>query len=275
MPHPVQTWTKDGSDHYLSQQARHARMNEPLTRRLLDAARIGDTDRVLDIGCGCGDTTRGAARRARNGHVLGIDVSPELLAEARRLSAAQTESGTMELRHADAQTHPLVGFDAAISSFGLMFFTDPHAAFVNIRAGLRPGGRLAFLCWQTADSNEFFTVPFQAMTAVTGPPDRAAAGRQAAFSLADPQRTQALLAGAGFHDVDIVSVTEPLYLGDDPVDVAGYYCDTPAARALLAYADTVTRAAVRDSLTAALTARQQPTGRIELGSATWLVTAHH
>ena len=121
MHHPVQTWTQDGSDHFLTQQARHARMHRPLTEQLLNAANIADTDRVLDIGCGCGDTTRAAARRARHGFVLGIDISPALLTEARRLAAAEPDLGDMEYRHADAPTHPLVGHDVAVSSFGTMF----------------------------------------------------------------------------------------------------------------------------------------------------------
>ena len=273
MHQPVRTWTENGAEHFLGQRVRHARMHRPLTERLLGAAGITDTDRVLDVGCGCGDTTRDAARRARHGFVLGIDVSPELLEQA-AVDTAEAGLGNVEFRHADAQTHPLVGYDVAVSSFGMMFFANPRAAFVNICSALRPGGRLTFLCWQAPELNEFFTLPFGAITAVTGLPERVPAGRPAAFSLADPEHIQSLLGGAGFLDVDITGVTEPLHVGDDPVDVADYFCDTPGARALLDGVDHVVGSAVRASLVTALQARQQARSGISLGSATWLVSAH-
>src|SRR5690606_1574197 len=100
-------------------------------------------------GCGTGGTTRLAACRARNGHVTAIDLSAPMLDEARRA----TRAGGLDniaFEHADAQTRafPPGGFDAAISRNGVMFFSDPVAAFANVRRALRPRGRLAFSCPQ-------------------------------------------------------------------------------------------------------------------------------
>src|SRR5918997_1528248 len=91
-------------------------------------------ERVLDIGCGAGQTTREAARVASHGSAMGIDTSAPMIARARALAAAE---GLRNVRfeHGDAQVHPLPsqGFDVAISRFGTMFFADPVAAFRNIR----------------------------------------------------------------------------------------------------------------------------------------------
>jgi SAM-dependent methyltransferase len=107
---------------------------------------------------------------------------------------------------ADAQTHPFApaSFDVAISRCGLMFFADPPAAFANIRRALRPGGRLVGLIWQRYEDNEWATA-----LRVTPEP----------FSLGDPDATRALLERAGFRDVRLEDVDEPVFYGAD-VDAA-------------------------------------------------------
>ncbi len=110
---------------------------------------VRPADRVLDIGCGTGQTTREAAKAAASGSELGIDVSASRLAHARRLSH-QDGLRNVSVVQADAQTHrlPPESFDLAISRFGTMFFADPLAAFTNIGRALRPGARLVQLVWQ-------------------------------------------------------------------------------------------------------------------------------
>ncbi|MFD7753246.1 class I SAM-dependent methyltransferase [Streptomyces sp. NPDC059757] len=128
-----------------SYNAMVARFDEPL----FDAAAIGTEDRVLDIGCGSGFSTRLAARRAPGGRVTGVDVSVPLLERAR----ADTDAGeypSVSYELGDAQVHPFepAGHDVAISRGGVMFFADHVAAFTNIARALRPDGRLAFICPQ-------------------------------------------------------------------------------------------------------------------------------
>jgi SAM-dependent methyltransferase len=173
----------------------------PHTERLLAAAAVQPGDRVLDVGCGAGGTALDAARAA--GHVLGVDVSERMLERARR-RAAGVEN--VEFVLGDAQTHPLeaAGYDLVISRCGLMFFADPEAAFANIRRALRPGGRLVGLIWQRYEDNEWATA-----LRVTPEP----------FSLGDPDATRALLERAGFRDVRLEDVDEPVFYGAD-VDAA-------------------------------------------------------
>ena len=70
--------------HWITHQARYDRMLEPFVAMILDGAGISPGDRVLDIGCGCGATTRAAAALADPGEAVGVDISALLLAQARK-----------------------------------------------------------------------------------------------------------------------------------------------------------------------------------------------
>src|SRR4051794_6227625 len=134
--------------------------------RFLDTDPIAPADRVLDIGCGSGRSTLDAARLARDGSALGVDLSESMLGEARR--RASTEGLTnVEFVRADAQVHAFAPatFDLVISRFGSMFFSDPVAAFANIASALRPGGRLGLLVWQATTRNEWIMVVRESMAA--------------------------------------------------------------------------------------------------------------
>lgn len=269
----AQQWNGRGGDHFVAEQGRHDRMHEPLTNQLLAAAAITSTDSVLDVGCGCGATTRAAAGLAARGRALGVDLSAPMLATARRI-AEHDGVPNVEYRVADAQTHPLVGYDVAISSFGLMFFDDPVAASRNLAAGLRrPGGRLAFLCWQDAERSAFFAVPFGAILAHVDRPGPVPSGQPGPFSLADPDRIRLLLHGAGFGDVEIVDLHEPLRVADAVDDAVDYFCGIPSAESMLAAAKADTVGVVRRAMADAL-APHLATDGVRLGAATWLVTAH-
>src|SRR3954453_8310020 len=147
------------------------------------AARVGSRERVLDIGCGTGQSTREAARAAFDGSAVGVDVSGPMLERARRLSADQGLTN-ITFQQADAQVHhfPPTHFDLCISRFGTMFFADPVAAFTNIGRALRAGGRLVLLVWQHHDRNEWS----QAISSPAPPPG------PSAFSLADPVVTEGI-----------------------------------------------------------------------------------
>jgi len=168
------------------------------------AARVGSHDRVLDIGCGTGQTTREAARAAVDGSATGVDLSAPMLARARRLSHDEGLRN-VSYQQADAQVHRFAPahFDLGISRFGTMFFADPVAAFTNIGQALRPAARLVLLVWQGRDRNEWATeIPWTPTAA-------------SAFSLADPSVTEGILTAAGFTEVSFTDVHEPVYYGPD------------------------------------------------------------
>lgn len=189
------------ADFYDAELRRH---NE----HLRSASGIGPRDRVLDVGCGAGQSTRDAARIARDGSVLGVDISETLLQVARRRS---TEEGlcniAFELGDAQTKVFPAAHFDVCISRFGVMFFADPIAAFANIARAMRPGARLVLMVWQAADRNEWATAISNTLTPGTAP------SGAAAFSLADPAVTTDILTKAGFASVEFAQVLEPVFYG--------------------------------------------------------------
>jgi SAM-dependent methyltransferase len=254
--------------------ARHANLFETALRRyqptFLDAAAIGATDTVLDIGCGTGATTRDAARRATDGTALGVDLSADMIAVARERAAAEG-LGNARFEQADAQIHPFEpgGFDLALSRTGTMFFGDLHAAFANIARALRPGGRFVQLVWQALPENEWIATfgPILAAGRDLPPPPPEAPGP---FTLSDPARLRELLTGTGFTEPEVVGLREPMWFGADADEATAFIGGLMAW--MLADLDEARRRQVWDDLHAVMAAHQGPDG-VELGSAAWLVSA--
>jgi SAM-dependent methyltransferase len=124
----AEDWNGASGREFIEQRERHERILGGLRARLLSAAAVQDGECVLDVGCGCGETTVLAARAAGIGRALGVDFSRIQVAEARRLAAADgVDNASFEV--ADAQVHPFGAgvFDVVLSSFGVMFFDDSRA----------------------------------------------------------------------------------------------------------------------------------------------------
>jgi SAM-dependent methyltransferase len=238
--------------------------------RLLAAAMISPADRVLDIGCGNGQTTCDAARRATGGHVVGIDLSSPMLAVARR-RADEAHLANVTFIHGDAQVYPFDpgGFDLAISRTGTMFFADPVAAFANIGTALRPGGRLVQLVWQSLVDNEWIATFRRILAAgrhLPTPPSDA----PGPFSLADPDRVRRVLTDAGFADVEFEDVREPMSFGPGVDEAYGFVSRQLAWQ--LADLDEPTRQHALDELRADIAAHHNGSS-VRYASAAWLITA--
>ncbi len=186
------------------------RLTDEVTRYLLDAVALRPGERVLDIGCGGGKTSLAAAGLVgAKGAVVGADVSVPLCQLAkRRASEAGVANATFQV--VDMQTDKVDGgpFDVAVSQFGVMFFDEPITAFGNIRAQLEPGGRLAFACWRSPESNPWFFA--SALAQFVPPPPAPEPGKSPTgpFALADVERTTGILEAAGF--VDVVRTAQDL-----------------------------------------------------------------
>ncbi|OIV36020.1 hypothetical protein BIV57_18540, partial [Mangrovactinospora gilvigrisea] len=240
----IEAWNGITGNHFVRHRERFEGMFRRLTPHLLRAADVRPDERVLDVGCGAGATTRALAAAAPRGGALGLDVSEPLLAEARRITAEQGP-GNAGFALGDAQTYALPAGerDVVVSRFGVMFFADPAAAFGRLAAALRPGGRLAVLCWRTLAENAHFAVPYGAVRGLApegaqaeeDPEDRED-GSPGPFSLADPDRVRGILAGAGFRDVELRPLDEPVRMAADLDDALDYLLDTPEAARLLAAA---------------------------------------
>ncbi len=266
-------WNRDEARHWVDQQRRYDEMLEPFGTALLNAASIASGERVLDVGCGNGVTTRAAARAAGDGSALGVDLSEAMLKRAREL-ALEERVANVSFEADDAQTRPFQPeFDVAISRFGVMFFDDPVAAFTNIRNGLREGGRVAFVVWQELLANEWMAVPGAAMLEHVEPPvgDPMAPGP---FAFADPDRVRTIFDAAGLRDLSIDAFAAPMLVGGRGTldDAVAFMLNTGIAHAMLddkpAELQSRAIAAVREALQPHVTA-----AGVLLGGATWLVTA--
>ena len=155
-----------------------------------------------------------------------------------------------------------------------MFFSDPTAAFANIVRGLRPGGRIAFVCWQPVANNEWITVLSAAAAQHIPLPPPDDPGSPGPFSLGDRQRLAAVLDAAGFVDVAIQPVVESLWLGRDVADTVEFFQASGFGQRLLQDADPATRTRVMAAVQAALEPHLTSDG-VRLGSRAWLVTARN
>jgi len=239
----------------------------------LAAAGITARDRVLDIGCGNGETTRDAARIATSGSALGLDLSAPMVERAR--ARAEEEGLTnVEFRQGDAQIYPFdpQTFDAAISRTGAMFFADPDAAFANIAGALRPGGRLTLLVWQPLPRNHWireFAGALAAGREVPTPPP----GAPGPFSLADADRARPLLSRAGFSQIVFEDARELMFFGRDAGEAFRFIVGQGFAKNLLGDLDDDARARALEALQATIDAHETPDG-VLYPSAVWIITAH-
>jgi SAM-dependent methyltransferase len=240
--------------------------------RLIDGAQIAVDDHVLDVGCGAGVSTRDAAQAAAAGHVLGVDLSARLIEEARRRSEVAGLANTTFVQ-GDAQVYPFdhESFEVAISRFGAMFFSDPVAGFANIGQALRPGGRLAVLAWQKLARNEWVQVIRHALAAGRPLPEPPP-GAPGPFGLADKPAVGRILTAAGYNDIGVAEVSEPMYLGTDTDDAFAFVSGLGLTRGLLGGLDDDKKTAALEELRARLSNAATSSG-VLLGASAWLITA--
>jgi SAM-dependent methyltransferase len=217
------------------------------------AVGIEPNDRVLDVGCGSGATTRAAA--ALGAEVLGVDLSGPMLTLAR---ARSKNLPNVRYEQADAQTHEFPEHDVVMSRNGVMFFGDPEAAFRNLAGALRPGGRLVLMTWQPVANNEWIRTIREALRATT--PERPGFG--------DPEWTRQLLTSTGFHDIRIEPRTADMHLGDDADDALEFVTGQFAS----AFARLPDREQATAELRTDFAAHETPRG-VRYGSAAWLTRA--
>jgi SAM-dependent methyltransferase len=240
--------------------------------RLRAAAGVRAADRVLDIGCGAGLTTRDAARLAATGSALGVDLSPTMVKRARELSR-QERIPNVSFEMADAESHAFAprDFTLALSRFGTMFFADPLAAFINIRQALQPGARLVQLVWQAHGHQEWSTAIRHALLGTETQEVSTGLG-VAAFSLADPSVVAGVLTTAGFTKVEITDVREPVYYGPDAASAFNALSDLRMTADLVTDQDLTEKARALERLLTMLDAHDTSEG-VWFDSRAWLVTA--
>jgi SAM-dependent methyltransferase len=242
----------------------------PLGRRAMAELAPMPGERILDIGCGAGQTSFELAQVVgAGGRVLALDLSEPLLDIARRRTAGVAG---VDIAQGDAQTFAFEpgAFDAVFSRFGVMFFADPAAAFANIRRALKPGGRLAFVCWRTPDENPIMRLPMEAAGSIVPPSSPAEPGAPGPFAFADPDRVRGVLASAGFTAVELTPHDEKVGSGDLGTALALALRIGPLGSILRE--NPGLRQAVEPRVRAALAKHDGPEGP-KLDAAVWIVAA--
>ncbi|MGN6217071.1 MAG: class I SAM-dependent methyltransferase [Solirubrobacterales bacterium] len=235
-------------------------------------------DRVLDLGCGFGDTTRRLAELVgTEGSALGVDVSEPFIAAARK-EAGEEGVANVDFLVADVQTLELAReFDYAFSRMGIMFFANPVAALRNVRNALTPGGRFCAVVWRRKLDNEwvhraelvvddYLEHPEESDEPTCGP---------GPFSMANADTVTEQLQIAGFDDIALQRSDLPLKIGNDLEQAVEFNMALgPAGEVLRLWGERVEE--IRPEITArlrdTLADLETPNGVIAPAS-TWIITA--
>jgi SAM-dependent methyltransferase len=269
----IEYWNASAGETWALFQEQLDRQIAPLGLEAIRALAPAPGESILDIGCGCGQTTLDLARRVGNeGRVVGIDISSLMLEVARRRPPA-ARSLQPEFCEVDAQYGDLGNavYDAAFSRFGIMFFSDPIAAFSNIRKALKAHGRLGFVCWRSLQENIWMLAPLNAAQPLLPAPPPADPFSPGPFAFADPHRVRSILQSAGFGSVTIEPFDAMIGSGDLEQTLALTFKVGPLGAALRE--NPQQKEKVADAVRETLTNYVTPAG-VLMPAAVWIVLAN-
>jgi len=233
--------------------------------------------KIIDVGCGWGDTAIELARKTgRDGRVLGLDCDEQFLETARREAEAAGVSNVRFLT-ADVERHPFEPeFDLCFSRFGMMFFENPVAAMRNIRTALRPGGELKFIVWRTIDDNPWLGMGKQIVLQYLDPPgDDARTCGPGPFSMSNPEQVSKQLEIAGFEDMEFERNDGPVTVGESVRNAVNFQLALGPAGEIVREAGEQAEQQ-RDRIEAALSEAFEPYETdqgIVMPSSSWTITA--
>jgi SAM-dependent methyltransferase len=270
---PIAFWNGPGAERWVTHNERFDRVFRPHGELAIDAARFEPRQRVLDVGCGCGDTTLAIRGRVAPGTVLGLDVSEPMVARARERAEGIASTSFVV---ADATTHGLEpgSFDVVFSRFGVMFFTDPVRAFANLRAATAEDGRLAAVVWRAPSENPWTYEPVEALRGIIEPPREPVDGEPGPFSFGDPERVKRILGEAGWRDVVLTAQSPDAVLSEtgDREEALAIAMAIGAAGRALQTADAATRERAREPLLEWIERYAGDRG-VRVPTAVWVITA--
>lgn len=240
---------------------------------------VREGDRVLDVGCGFGDTAIALARRVgASGSVVGVDCCARFLDLARD-DATVAGVGNVAFREVDAQSCSFQPeFDFVFSRFGTMFFANPVAGLKNLRSAMVPGGRMTMIVWRSLDDNAWVREAKQTVLQFLPPPgDDGRSCGPGPFSMADRSTVEQQLDKAGFIDVGFEQIDAPLVVGRTPEEAVAFQLAIgPAGEVFREAGELAERR--RGEIEAALMrqfAGYATREGIVMPSSSWCITAHN
>jgi len=253
---------------------RQDRGQGPFGEAAMDALGLQPGQHVLDIGCGSGSTTFELANRVGpSGRVVGVDISAPQLENAKRRAAALA-SPIVEFHNQDVAIFPFETgtFDRAYSRFGVMFFAKPVDAFVNIRSGMKPGGRIAFVCWQSPGRNPWLEITGEVASQYLPKPEPVGPEDPSAYAFREPDRVNRILSEAGFSGIEITSVEKKLAFELDVAGTVEQLIQYGTMAPVISQATEDIRERIKADLSEAIQGYQTSDG-VMIDGAAWMVTA--
>lgn len=227
-------WSSEAGEKWVRNQHEMDTLLAPVLQLVLDHADLIAGETVLDIGCGAGTSSAQAAQLVgETGTCTGLDIADTLLDHAAR----KFDRPNLNWLLADAQTHQFEPstFDAMISRFGVMFFSDMVAAFTNIRSALKPQGRIVMAAWGPAPENPWFMLPAKAAKAKLGQMPKTDRSLPGPFAFENEIRVVEMLEAAGFTNIEATNHAVDLTAPDGLKSAARLCCEIGSASAALQY----------------------------------------
>ncbi|TDG11408.1 class I SAM-dependent methyltransferase [Seongchinamella unica] len=275
----IEYWDGEAGQGWAERNAQMEKTLGPIGEEAIKAAAVRAGEAVLDIGCGCADTSLALLHSTGPaGRVLGVDISGPMLevAQSKVQTLPDNIRRAITFQQTDASIHNFEesAFDVMFSRFGVMFFADPAGAFANIRRALKPGGRLAFICWAPVAGNEWITVPMSAALQHLPKPEPMPPNAPGPFGLSDPEFVDRALSLAGYSNISIASYQPTMRFGHgmESERIGDFFIEAGPVSRLLKDAPPelveTTRSAIREAVMPYYDGET-----VNLAASCWIVTA--
>lgn len=235
-------------------------------------------DRVLDVGCGFGDTAIKLAKLVGStGEVVGVDCCDAFLEYARGDAQARG-LGNVSFVRGDAEIAlPTDQYDLVFARFGTMFFVNPVAGLRNMRKALRPGGRMVHIVWRNRVDNPWLSMAKDVVLRFLPPPgpDAQTCG-PGPFSMSDEPTVRAMMMAAGYDDIQFRRVDAPVLVGKDVHDAIAFQLAIGPAGEVFREAGELAeqkREQIEAALAEAINQQQIGAEGIVMDSSSWVISA--